>query len=83
MYIYESNKECRNKKSVTVHVTKFCTSLIPLTLEFYTIMLQNSCELRVIIVHELARSKIKSWQSFSITPYTLRENMESVKQGIL
>ena len=44
-----------------------------------TACVANSCELRVIIVHELARSKMKRWQPFDITSYTLRENVESVK----
>ena len=35
--------------------------------------------LRVIILHELATSKLKRWQSFGITSYTARENAELVK----
>ena len=34
-------------------------------------MLQNSCELRIIILHELATSKLKRRQSFGIAFYTL------------
>ena len=44
-----------------------------------TVCVAKFCELRIIIVHELARSKMKRWQSFGITLYTLGENVESVK----
>ena len=40
------------------------------------VLVDNSCELRVIILHELAMNKMKRWD---ISSYTLRENVESVK----
>ena len=42
-------------------------------------VLQNFCELRIIILHELATSKLKRWQSFGITSHTICENVELVK----
>ena len=68
-------QKCRNKNSVTV-----CYKIPNFT---------DSCERRILhdsvtvcvakFLHELATSKLKMWQSFGITSYTLRENVESVK----